>query len=113
MISWFRWPASITTYAVITLVIDPIGRSVTDDWDQRSLPVASFASSAHGARTPTGPGAALALRHWRLSALRSVAARAAGPAARIITATIPAATVDAAKRPVIRIGPSFCTSERG
>src|ERR1700685_678648 len=92
VISWFRWPASITTYAVITLVIDPIGRSVTDDWDQRSLPVASSASSANGACTPTGP-AALAL--LAISALPRLAARAAGPAARIITATVPAAAVDA------------------
>src|SRR5580700_1992405 len=93
VISWFRWPASITTYAVITLVIDPIGRSVTDDRDQRFWPVASSASSAQGARTRPGP-AALAL--LALLALPRLAARAAGPAARIITAAIPAATADAA-----------------
>ena len=35
-----------TTYAVITLVTEPIGRSITEDRDQRSAPVAAFASSA-------------------------------------------------------------------
>src|SRR5271167_928598 len=96
VIIWFRWPDSITTYAVITLAIDPIGRSVTEDLDQRSLPVASFASSAQGARTPAG---------WALVELPAVAARAAGPAAMIITASIPATMADAANRPVIPIGP--------
>src|ERR1700745_3743554 len=44
-----------TTYAVIALVIEPIGRSSTDDRDQRSAPFAAFASSAHRDRTPAGP----------------------------------------------------------
>ena len=49
-----------TTYAVITLVMEPIGRSTTDDLDQRSAPVAAFASSARRDRTPTGADPALA-----------------------------------------------------
>jgi hypothetical protein len=35
-----------TTYAVITLVTEPIGRLITDERDQRLAPVAAFASSA-------------------------------------------------------------------
>ena len=45
-----------TTYAVITLVTDPIGRLVTDERDHRSLPVAATAISAHRDRTAaSGP----------------------------------------------------------
>src|ERR1700692_2237394 len=51
-----------TTYAVITLVTEPIGRSSTDDLDQRSAPVAAFASSAKRDRTPAGAAGARALR---------------------------------------------------
>ena len=54
VITRLRSPASMTTYAVITLVTLPIGRSLTDDRLHRSAPVAAFASSAHGARTPAG-----------------------------------------------------------
>src|SRR5580704_2013278 len=58
VITRLRLPASMTTYAVITLVTLPIGRSLTDARLHRSAPVAAFASSAHGARTPAGAAAA-------------------------------------------------------
>src|ERR1700688_2691823 len=96
VITRFRSPASITTYAVITLVIDPIGRSVTDDLDHRSRPVASFASSAHRARTPAG----LELAGW---AGLITAAPAGEAPATMIPAAIPATTAPAASRPAIRI----------
>src|ERR1700761_785778 len=62
VITWFRFSPGVvsTTYAVMTLVTEPIGRSVTDDLDQRSAPVAAFASSARRDRTPTGAAAAFA-----------------------------------------------------
>src|SRR5580692_120419 len=105
VITRFRSPASITTYAVITLAIEPIGCSLTDDRDQRSAPVVSSASSANGARTPAG-----VLLVASAACVRSeAAARVAGPAATINPATNPAVTVDAASRPVFRIGsPSAC-----
>ena len=37
----------------------PIGRSLTDERLHRSAPVAAFATSAHGARTPAGAAAAI------------------------------------------------------
>src|SRR6516162_2531182 len=58
VITRFRWPASITTYAVITLVTLPIGRFVAGDRVHRTAPVVAFASSAHGAATAAGPFAA-------------------------------------------------------
>src|SRR6516164_8447930 len=58
VITRFRWPASITTYAVITLVTLPIGRFVDGDRVHWTAPVVAFASSAHGAATPAGPFAA-------------------------------------------------------
>src|ERR1700722_1431066 len=100
VITRFRSPASITTYAVITLVIEPIGCSLTDDRDQRSAPVISFSSSANGARTPVG----VLLVASAACAPSEAAAGVAGPAATINPATNPAATVDAASRPVFRIG---------
>src|ERR1700722_15050822 len=111
------------------LVIEPIGCSLTDPRGQRSAPVASLASSAHGARTAgallTGllPGVfslaalspALSLLGLSLLAVAidrvpsEVAARAVGATATINPATNPAATVDAPSRPVIRISfPSAC-----
>src|SRR5579863_1163567 len=60
VITRLRSPASMTTYAVMTLVTLPIGRSLTDERLHRSAPVAAFASSAHGARTPAGAAAAFA-----------------------------------------------------
>src|ERR1700729_4173958 len=60
VITRLRSPASMTAYAVITLVTLPIGRSLTDERLHRSAPVAAFASSAHGARTPAGAAAAFA-----------------------------------------------------
>src|ERR1700722_7356000 len=43
-----------TTYAVMTLVTEPIGRFTTDDRDHRSAPVAALASSAQRDTTPDG-----------------------------------------------------------
>src|SRR5580692_192840 len=105
VITRLRSPASITTYAVITLVIEPIGCSLTDDRDQRSAPVVWFATSANGARTPAG-----VLLVAPTACVRSeAAARVAGPAATIKPATNPAVTVDAASRPAFGIGsPSAC-----
>ncbi len=67
-------------YAVITLVMEPIGRVVVDDRDQMSAPEAASATIAHGACTPVGPVL--------------VAARAAG------AVTSPAAARPVAVRPV-------------
>src|SRR5579862_4118420 len=61
VITRLRSPASMTMYAVITLVTLPIGRSVTDERLHRSAPVAAFATSAHGARTPAGAVAVFAV----------------------------------------------------
>src|SRR5450756_96979 len=110
VITRFRWPASITTYAVITLVTDPIGRSVTDALDQRSAPVAWFASSAHRERTPGGPFAVARVGAAWVGAAAFAAARAGGPPAMVITATVAATTAPAASRPAIRIRalPHFC-----
>src|SRR6516225_686417 len=77
VITLFRLPASITRYAVITLVMLPIGRSLTEDRLHRLAPVTAFASSAQWDCTPTG----------------ALAARTAGaPGAN---ATIPAASTPA------------------
>src|SRR5487761_934857 len=80
-----------TTYAVITLVTEPIGRSSTDDLDQRSAPVAAFASSARCDRTPTGAEAFA-------SPVAALAAGAATPPATIIPATTAPAASPAAIR---------------
>jgi hypothetical protein len=77
----------------MTLVTEPIGRSVTDDLDQRSAPVAAFASSARRERTPAGAAAAFAF---------PVAAMAAG-AATPPDAIKPAITAPAASLPAIRM----------
>src|SRR5271170_2592747 len=94
------------------LVIDPIGCSLADPRDQRSAPVASLASSAHGARTTGALLAAIAVSLLAVAIGRvpsEVAARAVGATATINPATNPAATVDVASRPVIRISfPSAC-----
>src|ERR1700722_1632172 len=111
------------------LVIEPIGCSLVDPRDQRSAPVASLASSAHGARTagalltaffaaaflpavlcPAVFLPALSLLAVAVGRVPSgVAARAVGATATINPATNPAATVDVASRPVIRISfPSAC-----
>src|ERR1700761_8401960 len=82
VITRLRSPASMTTYAVITLVTLPIGRSVTDERLHRSAPVAAFATSAHGARTPAGAAAAFAVvAAFAAVAVFAVAALAAGAAA--------------------------------
>src|ERR1700761_8898980 len=75
-----RPPALMTRYAVITLVMEPIGRAVLDARDQMSAPEAASAIIAHGACTPAGPV--------------PVAARAAG------AVTSPAAASPVAVRPV-------------
>src|ERR1700748_722833 len=95
VITWFRFSPGVvsTTYAVMTLVTEPIGRSVTDDLDQRSAPVAAFASSARRDRTPAGAAAAFAF---------AVAALAAGGATPPAT-TRPAITAPAARAPAIRM----------
>src|SRR5690348_6982767 len=87
-----------TTYAVITFVIEPIGRSSVDDLDQRFAPVAAFASSAHRDFTPAGAAACSG------TAAVPAAARAAGAAAPPATIN-PATTAPAASPPAIRIGP--------
>src|SRR5580704_14095171 len=82
-----------TTYAVITLVTEPIGRSSTDDRDHRSAPVAAFASSAQRDRTPAGAEAGLAAVTAPACVVAARAAGAAAPPATIIPAsTAPAAT---------------------
>src|ERR1700733_9046647 len=81
-----------TTYAVITLVMEPIGRSTTDDRDHRSAPVAAFASSAKRDRTPDGAEAAFAAG---AAPVPVTAARAAGAAAAPAT-IVPATTAPAA-----------------
>src|SRR5215471_15362590 len=53
-----RWPALITTKAVITLVMLAIGRSVFRPRLHSSLPVAAFSTAADHAPTPDGPVAA-------------------------------------------------------
>src|ERR1700722_7220262 len=77
----------------MTLVTEPIGRSVTDDLDPRSAPDAAFASSARRDRTPTGAAAAFA------SPVAALAAGAATPPAT----TRPAITAPAASPPAIRM----------
>src|SRR5690242_4610096 len=91
-----------TTYAVITFVIEPIGRSSVDDLDQRFAPVAAFASSAHRDWTPAG---AAAFCGARAAAPAASAARAAGAAVAPPATTNPATTAPAASPPAIRIGP--------
>src|SRR5215472_1607059 len=54
VITWLRLPASITRYAVMTLVMLPIGRSAVVARLHSHLPVLAFASTAHGAATPAG-----------------------------------------------------------
>src|SRR5262249_9653088 len=100
-----------TTYAVITLVMDPIGRLVTDERDHRSLPVAATAISAHRARTAaSGPAGTAGVTEPVLTVAVTVAARA-GAAAPAVTIS-PAATAPTASRPAIRIGLPPSTSER-
>src|SRR5271165_2013271 len=77
VITRLRSPASMTTYAVMTLVTLPIGRSLTDERLHRSAPVAAFATSAHGACTPAGAAAAFAV----VAVFAMAAALAAGAAA--------------------------------
>src|SRR5258707_15234446 len=77
VIPWFRVPALMTTYAVITLAMDPIGCCVAEDRDHRSVPVAPLAISAYGARTPAAgpphpsPRRYLAVSHRIVSAARA------------------------------------------
>src|SRR5215472_5118233 len=100
VITRFRWPASITTYAVITLVTLPIGRFVAGNRVHRTAPVVAFASSAHGAATPAGPFAA-----W-LAWTRTVCACAAAPVAVIRPVTSsPATAIALVIRPKTRIIP--------
>jgi hypothetical protein len=98
-----------TTYAVITLATEPIGRSAADDLDQRSAPVAAFASSAHADRTPTGPGAAAAVAADGAAAADVLAAARAAEAV-MAPAASDAATAHTASRPVIRTKPPLSRS---
>src|ERR1700683_3723052 len=56
VISWFRWPARITTRAVMTFTMLPMGRSVSRAVLHRIWPVAALASAAPWAAIPDGPG---------------------------------------------------------
>jgi hypothetical protein len=82
-----------TTYAVITLVMEPMGRSSTDDLDQRFAPAAALASSVQCDRTPAGA---------EVASPCLLAALAAGPA--MTNAIIAAAAVPATTGPAIRMG---------
>src|SRR5215471_1943930 len=92
-----RPPVSITTYAVMTLVMLPIGRLVTDVRLHRSAPLTAFATSAHGARTPVGA---------------DVAARAPGAAAARQPATSPVTATALNSRPATRIWHSHRSRRR-
>jgi len=78
-----RWPALITTKAVITLVMLAIGRSVFRPRLQSSLPVAAFSTAADLAPTPDGPAeeAVLIVAVLIVAGLILAAACAAGAAA--------------------------------
>ena len=80
-----RWPALITTKAVITLVMLAIGRSVFRPRLHSSLPVAAFSTAADHAPTPDGPAAEAVLN---LAAAR--AAGAAAPSAADAASAVPA-----------------------
>src|SRR5262249_35660779 len=83
-----------TTDAVITLVMEPIGRSVSGDRDHRLAPVTAFASSAWRDRTAAGADGLAALTDRMGSA--PVAALAGIVAAMDGNAAIPAATISPA-----------------
>ena len=55
MITWFRFPARITTSAVMTFTMLPIGRSVSRPSLHRICPVAALASAPALIRIPVGP----------------------------------------------------------
>ncbi len=58
MITWFRFPALITTSAVITFTMLPIGSSVSSPSLHRICPVAALASAPALILIPAGPAAA-------------------------------------------------------
>src|SRR6266702_2911933 len=71
-----RFPALITTKAVITLVMLAIGRSVFRPRLHSSLPVAAFSTAADRAATPDGPAEEAAARAGAAPS-KKVTARAA------------------------------------
>src|SRR5215469_1596399 len=87
-----RWPALITTKAVITLVMLAIGRSVFRPRLQSSWPVAAFSTAADLAPTPDGPAEEAAL-------ILAVACAAGGAA----TSAADAANAVPASRPQTRM----------
>src|SRR5580693_4785864 len=110
VITRLRSPASMTTYAVITLVTLPIGRSLTDERLHRSAPVAAFASSAHGARTPAGAAAVTAFAAVTVFAVGT--ALAAGAAAVSPAASRPVTAAPLSSPAGTRIGsPTRFTDE--
>src|SRR5215472_10472865 len=79
-----RWPALITTKAVITLVMLAIGRSVFRPRLHSSLPFAAFSTAADLAPTPEGPEATV------LILTVACAAGAAAPSVADTASAVPA-----------------------
>src|SRR5262245_47210656 len=102
VITRFRPPTLITTYAVITLVMLAIGRSLTEERLHRLAPVTAFAISAQWDCTPMGALAADAAR----------APGAPGAAATIPAASSPAMAPALTSRTTARIMPPSRTARR-
>src|SRR6266566_3274926 len=103
LICLFRWPARITTSAVITLVMLPIGLRRSRLRLHSRRPVLAFSSSTPLARILAGPLTAVAARPVpprAAAAVRAANARAAGAAVAVAVAAAgrPAARNPAAAR---------------
>ena len=96
-----RWPALITTKAVITLVMLAIGRSVFRPRLHSSLPLAAFSTAADLAPTPAGEDAAAAA--GAALAVRMALAAGTALAAGAVSAAHAARTAPA-RNPVTRTG---------
>jgi hypothetical protein len=86
----------MTMYAVITLVMEPIGRAVLDDRDQMSAPVAELATIVHRACTPAGSA---------LTAARAAGAMASPAAASPVAVAPVTAMVSTPRRETTRLSP--------
>src|SRR5580693_7965995 len=102
VISRFRSPAWITTSAVMTFTMLPIGRSVLRSRLHRTLPVAAFASAAPLTLIPDGPASGLAAAVG-VAVRRHTALAAAGKAIPPATARAIAPTSSALKRKYVCI----------
>src|ERR1700689_3486500 len=107
-----RSPALITTSAVMTFTMLPIGRSVLRSRLHKILPVAALARAAPFTRIPEGPGmdvSGVAVAAGAL-ALRAAASWAFGVMTLALTGTAAAAVIARAAR-AIRSGRITCGSE--